>query len=385
MIIGIDASRALRAQRTGTERYSVEIIRYLLRLPAAATHQWRLYTSEPAPVSFFYPSERGVSLPNIEVRILPQSRLWTHRRLAAEVAADPPDVLFVPAHVLPVMLPPRHLPPSVITIHDVGFHYYPEAHRWGARTYLEWSTRDAVHRATRLIAVSQATAQDLAAIYGAPSSRVRVIYEAATPMPVPSPGTIKAVRERLGIRRPYALYVGTIQPRKNLVRLVQAYAKLHARGEAEFDLVIAGRTGWLGQPVFDEVNRLNLGGHVLLPGYVSDDDLPPLLHSARLFCYPSLIEGFGLPVLEAQRAGVPVLTSNNSSLPEIAGDGALLVDPLDVDALADAMLRLSSDEPLRARLIAAGQANLTRFSWAKAAAETLTVLEEAAGSTAQTG
>jgi len=226
--------------------------------------------------------------------------------------------------------------------------------------------------ATRVIAISQATADDLQTVYGVNRRKIDVIYEATVP------ATPAASTSSPRFARPYALYVGTIQPRKNLVRLAQAYAKLVKSRDVAWDLVLAGGMGWLSDEVVREINAVGLPGRIHFLGYVVEDDLPALFHSARLFCFVSLYEGFGLPVLEAQAAGVPVMTANNSSLPEVAGDAAILVDPTDVDAIADAMLRLSSDEALRQRLIAAGHANVARFSWHKAARETLAVLLRAA-------
>lgn len=372
-LIGVDASRALQANRTGTERYSLEIIRYLLTLPEARTCAWRLYGAVAAPLDLFLPPGNPGQ---VEIRVLPARRPWTHRALAAEVVRAPPDVLFVPAHVIPFLPPPR-LPPSVVTVHDLGYHVFPEAHTRQQRAYLELSTRWSTWAATRVIAVSQATALDLARRYGVAPARMRVIHEAcAQPQPVPD-GEGTLVRARYGLARPYALFVGTIQPRKNVVRLAQAYARL-ARSGVPWDLVLAGAPGWLSEPLLAELEQLGLGDRLHRLGYVPAGDLPALLQGATLFAFPSLFEGFGLPVLEAQSYGVPVLTSNNSALPEVAGDAALLVDPTDVDAIADAMLRLSQDEALRQRLVEAGYANVKRFSWEKAARETLAVLLQAA-------
>src|SRR5690606_22093782 len=164
MWIGIDASRALRAQRTGTERYALEIIQYLLALPQARQHQWRLYVDHQ-------PTGNGLwsagGLPeNAELCLLPARRMWTHRALAGEVLRRPPAVLFVPSHVLPFVLPLRRLPPAVVTVHDLGYHAFPEAHPWRQRLYLEWGTRWSVAAATRVIAISQATANDLQRILG---------------------------------------------------------------------------------------------------------------------------------------------------------------------------------------------------------------------------
>jgi glycosyltransferase involved in cell wall biosynthesis len=276
----------------------------------------------------------------------------------------------------------------VVTVHDLGYRAFPQAHPLRQRLYLEWSTRWSVHAAARVIAVSEATRRDIARAYGTPETKVTVVHEAAAPAPPVTPGEIAAAQARYGLARPYALYVGTLQPRKNLVRLLQAYARLHAADapgaggnrDPGFDLVLAGAPGWLSAPILDEAARLQregLAGRIHLPGYVPDGDLAALLRGARLFCYPSLYEGFGLPILEAQSAGVPVVTAHNSSLPEVAGDAALLVAPQDVDALAAAMLALARDEELRQRLIRAGYENVARFSWEKAARETLAVLEAA--------
>jgi len=373
MLIGIDASRALRARRTGTERYALEVTRHLLALPVATEHQWRLYVDREPPDGFFFSQTTGVVQPDVEIRVLPVRRLWTHRALAREVVQHKPDVLFIPAHVLPFVLPVRRLPTSVVTIHDLGYHYFPDAHPGLQRFYLQWSTRWSALAATSLIAVSRATAQDLAHFYGTPAQKIQVIYEAHTPTLLGSDSPIMPAWQR-----PYALYVGTIQPRKNLARMIEAYAKLHESQPLAWDLVIAGGNGWFSAGLEAQVKTLGLAERIHFSGYVADKELPTLYANARFFCFPSLFEGFGLPVLEAQSYGAPVMTANNSSLPEIAGDAALLVDPTDIDAIADAMLRLSQDEALRQHLIAAGYRNVQRFSWAKAAQETLAVLVAAA-------
>ncbi len=374
MRIAIDASRSLKPNPTGTERYSFEIIRHLVALPNADAYHWLLYLTEPLATN--HPLLAGNA--KVFQHVLPPARAWTHRRLAEAIQRDRPDVLFIPAHVLPIAAPGA-LPPSVVTIHDLGYLHLPDSHTRSQRLYLDASTRYAAMRATRLIAVSNATAADLHSAYHVDHSRVHVVHEAAVlQAKAPTPGQIAAVRARLGLERPYALFIGTIQPRKNLVRIAQAYARLRAAGHRGFDIVLAGAPGWKSEPLLAQIAALGLGDTIHLPGYLAPADAVALLHGARFFCYPSLFEGFGLPVLEAQQAGVAVLTATNSSLPEVAGDAALFVDPNDVDAIAVAMLRLSSDEALRARLIEAGHENVKRFSWEKAAAETLAVLEEAA-------
>jgi glycosyltransferase involved in cell wall biosynthesis len=372
MVIGIDASRALRARRTGTERYSLELIRSLLALPAAGAHQWRLYVDAPPPPALLPTGD------NIELCVLPSQRLWTHHALAGEVMRRRPTVLFVPAHVVPFVWPPARLPASVVTIHDLGYHHIPQAHPWRQRLYLEWSTRWSARAATAVIVISAATAGDLHRFYATPLGKVHVVHEAAPAPSAVSAEAVAAVRARYGLTRPYALFVGTLQPRKNLARLGAAYAALVQAGQADFDLVLAGGAGWLSGDLLAALDALSLGPRLHRLGFVPDAELPALYAGARLFCFPSLYEGFGLPVLEAQSYGAPVMTANRSALPEIAGDAALYVDPTDVDAIAAAMLRLSQDAALRQQLIAAGHENVKRFSWSKAAAETLAVLETAA-------
>ena len=372
-IIGVDASRALRARRTGTERYAYEIIRHLLALPAAPRYTWRLYVDRPPGDAW------GAPLPaHAEWRVLPARRLWTHVALAREMLRHPPAVLFVPSHVIPWVWPLRRLPPAVVTIHDLGYRHFPAAHPLRQRLYLTWSTRWSAAAATRIIAISQTTATDLAEDSPQAQGKTRVVYEAAPPLSQPGAQAVADLRARYGLTRPYALYVGTLQPRKNLARLVAAYARLWAAGPVDFDLVLAGGAGWGGDELRPLLGQGPATAHLHLPGYIPDADLPALLAGAAFFCYPSLYEGFGLPILEAQSLGVPVMSAQSSSLPEVAGDAAILVDPTDVDAIAQAMLRLSQDADLRQRLIAAGHANVQRFSWDKAAAETLAVLQEAA-------
>jgi glycosyltransferase involved in cell wall biosynthesis len=386
MWIGIDASRAMRPRRTGTERYSLEIIRHLLALPQAHQHQWRLYVDHLPCAKEPRDNEPGMNEPwrvdalpdHAEFCLLPARRMWTHRALARELLQRPPHVLFVPSHVIPFVLPPHRLPPSVVTIHDMGYLHFPEAHPWKERLYLDWATRWSVAAATEVIAISQATAADLHQHLHVDVDKTHVVYEAVASLPIPSADSIAALRARLQLTRPYALYVGTIQPRKNLTRLLNAYEQLCRQGTASFDLMLAGGAGWFSQAILLQAEQSPYADRIHLPGYVTDADLPALMGGAEFFTFPSLYEGFGLPILEAQSLGVPVMSAKGSSLPEVAGDAALYVDPTDVEAIAQAMLRLSQDEALRQELIAAGHRNVQRFSWEKAAAETLAVLEEAA-------
>jgi glycosyltransferase involved in cell wall biosynthesis len=366
MHIGIDASRATRPRRTGTEGYSLHLIQALLALDQR--NEYTLYFNQaPAPGLL----AQG---PRCRHRVMPFSRLWTHLRLSAELAAHPPGLLLVPAHVLPLIHPRR----SVVTIHDLGYLHEPQAHRPLDRLYLDFSNRFHVRAATRLLAISQATKDDLVSRYGVAPERVAVTYLAAGEdmHPVDDPTRVAGVKSNRGIMGDYLLYVGTLQPRKNLTRLVQAFAPV-AIQQPGLQLVIAGKKGWRYDEIFAQVHRLGLEGRVLFTGYVVSEDLPALYTGALAFVFPSLYEGFGMPVLEAMACGAPVVASNTSSLPEVAGDAALLVDPTDVAALSAALSRMAGDAALRCELRGRGLVQAARFSWDRCARETLAAMNEA--------
>ncbi len=365
MLIGIDASRTALTERTGTENYSLNLIHHLLMLET--NHRFRLYFNwQPGPDLF-------PARPQLDLWYIPFPRLWTHVRLSREMILNPPDVLFVPAHVIPLFHPRC----SVVTVHDLGYLYYPQAHPAWDRRYLHWSTRWNARVATHLIADSQATKNDLVECYRVAPERITVVYPAGPEdmAPVENEEVINETKSRYNITGDYVLYVGTLHPRKNLVRLVEAFHRMEKRGEVK--LVIAGKKGWLYDDIFRRVEELGLQAEVIFPGYVPDDDLPALLSGARLFTLPSLHEGFGLSVLEAMACGTPVLCSNVTSLPEVAGQAALLVDPLDVDDIAAAMERGVDDERLRAELVAKGFDQVKKFSWERCARQVMAVIEQA--------
>ncbi|MGQ9566735.1 MAG: glycosyltransferase family 4 protein [Anaerolineae bacterium] len=367
MLVGIDASRVQAEGRTGTEAYSFYLIRELLRL--GPPHRFRLYFRERGPVGLFAPDPG-----RWEARVIPFPRLWTHVRLSWEMAQRPPDALFVPAHVLPLVHPQR----SVVTVHDLGYLYFPEAHRPLERWYLHWSTRFNGRAAARVLAVSETTKADLVRHYGVPPEKVRVVYPGLREGmgPVEDEERVRAVLARYGVRRPYFLSVGTLKPRKNLLRLVRAYARFVAEeGDgARPLLVLAGKPGWQHELLVQEVERLGLTREILFLGYVEDADLPALYTGALAFVFPSLYEGFGLPLVEAMACGTPVVTSRTSACGEVAGDAALLVDPLTVGEIAWALARVARDADLRAALAARGRERARAFSWERAAREVLDVL-----------
>ncbi len=359
-VLGIDASRALTDAPTGTEYYSRALIDALLRLNSQ--FRFRLYTRHTPPENFFPLTN------NYEIRAIPFPRLWTHIRLAYEMLTRPPDALFVPAHVLP----PIHPRNSLVTVHDLGYKFFPDAHPFLQRAYLDFSTRWNVKRARVVIADSLATRDDIVKIYGAPREKIRVVYPSynAQIFKTSSAREIERVREKYALGSPYIISVGTVQPRKNYARLIEASAAL----PSEYSLVFVGKKGWLSDSIVARARELDMTHRVKFLDYVPMQDLPALYAGARLAVFPSLYEGFGFPALEAQACETALVCSNASSLPEVAGDGALYFDPRNVQEMTRAMELVMSDETLRANLIARGRENVKRFSWERAAREIVEIV-----------
>lgn len=283
------------------------------------------------------------------------------------------DLIHSPVFVGPILSPC----PSVVTIHDLSFIRFPEMFRPANRIYLSMMTRLSVRRARRIIAVSAHAASETHQLLGVPKERVDVVYHGVKEEFHPrSAEEVAAFHRRQGLPERFVLFVGTLEPRKNLTRLVEAFARVR---DGRTKLVLAGGKGWLYDDLFARVEELGLGDEVIFPGYVKNEDLPLWYNAATLMAYPSLYEGFGLPVLEAQACGTPVLTSNVSSLPEAAGDAALLVDPYDVSSLAEGLHRLLSESDLRRGLSERGLAHAGQFSWYQAAEETSRVYRRALG------
>lgn len=282
---------------------------------------------------------------------------------------SPTDVYHATEHLL---MPLRGIP-TVLTVHDLIFKLFPEHHKKLNYWYLNTAMPLFVKRADHIIAVSECTKRDLMDHYGTPEDKITVVYEAAAPHFVPQPRKrIDAVRAKYELPERYLIHVGTIEPRKNLTRLVEALAVLRW-DHPDLRLVVIGAQGWLTESFFAAIQRFAQQDGIILPGYVPDEDLPALMGGAVAAVIPSLYEGFGLPVLEAMACGVPVACSATSSVGEIAGDGALTFDPHDVSAIVDAARRIVNDSALRTELWWKGLGRASQFSWARAAAETWAV------------
>lgn len=358
MRIAIDASRTTVRQRTGTENYALQLIRHLL----PSEHELHLYFRNRPPDDLL-PRQ------HYHQHVIPLPRLWTHLGFAAALWRTRPDVTWVPAHTLPRYFPGK----AVVTVHDLGYLYFPEAHPIKERRYLDFTTRYSANRATLVLADSVATQQDLNRHYDIPIEKVRVVYPGVDESLHRIEDTT-AMRHKYQLPARYLFFLGTLQPRKNIARLVRAFAQWQAQSDHK-DVVLAlgGKPGWLYDPAWtaDVPN-------VRVLGYVADEDIAALYSGAIGLVLPSLYEGFGFPVVEALRCGTPVLCSNISSLPELTGEAGILVDPLSVGAIAQGIQQLVEDENLRAHLISHSTAQAHKFTWEAAARAALKALEDAA-------
>jgi glycosyltransferase involved in cell wall biosynthesis len=374
MLIGVDASRTTVAKRTGTERYSLEITRALIDV--ATDDQFVLYFNQPPRPGLLPRSER------VRWRVMPSRRLWTVARLSAEIVRRPPDVLFVPAHSLPPVLPRA----SVATVHDLGYLHFADEHPRLTRLLRRYANRWSAQRATQVVAISGATRDDLVRLEGIDPGKIGVVHHGVADRfrPVRDSEAIESVLVRHRLDCPYFLFIGTLQPRKNLERLLAAFDRL-ANDRPDVLLSLVGATGWQRGRLRQALDRVRARDRVRLLGYVDDDDLPALLSGSLGLAFPSLHEGFGLPALEAMACATPVLASTTSSLPEVIGDAGLLVDPLDVDAIAAALKELADHADLRRELGELGLARSASFTWERAARETLAIIHRARGAAAHPG
>lgn len=360
-IIGIDASRAVGRIRTGTENYSAQLIKALVSEPA--DFDWRLY---------FNGDPDGLELPNgsnVDIRDIPSGRLWTHARLSAELLRHRVSGLFVPAHVIPL-----YHPPTVVTIHDLGYLHWPEAHPKKQVRMLDLTTRWSARTARHIIVPSQQTADDLVTAYKVDPGKITVVHHGIDPSMSNQPdATDTDLQKRYGLPERFVLAVGTMQPRKNLGILATAMAEIVQHHD--ISLVIAGRKGWMYEQVEQEIISAGLGDRLRILDYIPSEDLPALYRAAEIFTQPSRFEGFGMPILEAMASGTPVVAARGSSLDEIGGDAAIRFDHDNVEELAAALDKLIVNESARETAVNKGLAWAAGFNWEQTAQKTRIILE----------
>ena len=325
-------------------------------------------------------------------------RVWQRVQIPipVELIVGKVDLFHSPDFTLPPTLPGV---PTLLTVHDLSFIRDPDSAWPGLRAFLNQAVPRSVKRATHVLADSQATKGDLIELFGTPAEKITVLYSGVEPRfaPVPDRAEIDRVCAKYHLPRPFILSVGTLQPRKNYGRLIQAFAQVIGAAPSDqaqpstsaerrsasapnarpdLHLVIAGGKGWLVETIFEQVKRWGLESRVHFPGFVDDADLPALYSAADLFVYVSLYEGFGLPLLEAMACGTPVIGANTSSLPEVIGEAGLQVDPRDVDAIAQAVKQLIGPAEMRERCSAAGIERARSFTWENAARELLAIYDQ---------
>jgi glycosyltransferase involved in cell wall biosynthesis len=297
--------------------------------------------------------------------------LWEQTILPAESARRRIRLLHAMAFVSPVL---SHLP-TVVTVYDVSFALFPESFRPFNRGYLTTMTRRTARRADAVIAISRSTADDLQRLWGIPQARIHLAYPGVDAEFRPlSASDVEAFRAAKGLPSRYVLFVGTLEPRKNVTRLVEAFAVLKQQG-LPHKLVLAGGKGWMYEPIFAAVENLGLQGDVIFPGFVSRQELPLWYNGAALFAYPSLYEGFGLGPLEAMACGTPVVVSNRASLPEVVGDAGIQVDAEDAAGLAEAMASVLTSPSRAAQMRERGMERAARFTWEQTARDTARTYE----------
>ncbi len=371
MNIGIDA-HMLGQNETGNETYILELVRHAPR--QAPAHQFFVYVENPDAVPAQVRAYANVRIVPLQTHSAAARLLWELPRRAAQ---DALDVLHI-SYNAPLYVPLRCA--LVVTVHDISFERHPEWFPVRLRWFLKASVRRSARAARQVITVSEWCRRDLIKTYRLALERVAVTHEAAGEafQPQRERAALDAIRAKYNTGERFILAVGNVQPRKNHLRLLEAFAQARNAGLHAYKLVLAGQAHWQSETVRRAARAL--GDAVILTGYVPDADLPMLYNAADMFCYPSLYEGFGLPVLEAMACGAPVITSNETALPEVAGDAAYLVDPRDVRALTRAIVQVAADENLQRELKARGLARANQFSWACLANQTIAVYERAAQS-----
>jgi glycosyltransferase involved in cell wall biosynthesis len=358
-------------QHAGLGRYAQELL--LALATADRQNEYVVFYNNPAAARVEPSLER---FPKITTPL--SYKPWRLSALLAHFTRIPQDPLLPGVdlfHATDHLLPYFRRIKSVFTLHDLIFLFHPETHKSLNRWFLTLMMPRFLRAADAVIAVSECTKRDAIRFYRIPEEKITVIYEGVNPRFRPaSPEAIATVRARYGLPERFILYVGTIEPRKNLTTLLEAFH--HLLATYDLRLVIVGKKGWLYERFFRRLRELGLENRVLFTGYVPDEDLPAIYSAADLFVFPSLYEGFGLPVLEAMACGTPVICSNTSSLPEVAGDAALLVDPTDARALTGAMEQVLTNERLWATLRAKGMERARGFTWEKAAYRTWEVYQQ---------
>ena len=347
MVIGIDASRAFAQNRTGIEEYSYQVIKSLMN--ELKEHQVVLYIRKNQKADFKLPN-------NWKIKAIKWPYLWTQVGLSLELLFHPVDTLFIPAHTVPIIHPEN----TIVTVHGLEYEFCPKAYSFWERVYMRLVIKNSCKWSKKIIAVSKNTKKDLINLYKVPEEKIKVIYEGT------NLNQNKSIENK---DDSYLLFIGRLEERKNILGIVEAFEILKEKHKIPHKLILAGNSGYGYDSIKFKVQSSKFKEEIIFKGFVGEEEKFELLRKAGIFLFPSFYEGFGLPILEAQIAGIPVVTSNISSMPEIAGSSAILVDPNKPEEIAEAAFKLISDEILKNDIIKRGFENVKRFSWEKCSEE----------------
>jgi glycosyltransferase involved in cell wall biosynthesis len=385
MKIGIDISRTV-TEATGVGYYAKNLVHALAGIDSQ--NEYLLYgifceCSPPDWKSADTPAAENFSLHQKRYPSSYVAKKWANFGKHKERLLGGVNILHSTAYTTPLISGPK----IIVTIHDLSFFVYPQHHTDANYQFVTRNVHHAARRAHFIIADSENTRREIKRFLHVPDERVEVVHLAAGEMFFRrlEPESITQIKNKYGIRKPYFLALGSIEPRKNLARALVAFKALLEFEKVDYQFVMVGGSGWKNEAFYSTLKKLNIDEHLLLTGYVPEEDLPALYQGAEVFIYPSIYEGFGLPVLEAMASGVPVITSNTSSLPEVAGDAALLVNPGEVFEIYEAMEALVSRPSLIEELKSKGIEQSKKFSWEKTARETLKIYERAYGGSGDSG
>lgn len=378
MLIGFDGSRIAKKFHTGTEHYSTELLKALAKID----HKNKYIIYSPKAID-----QRVGKLPNnFSFKIIPFGRLWTQIRLSWEMLTKKnPDVLFIPSHTIPLVHPKK----TVVTVHDLAFKYFPELYDKISLLYQDFGLQIAVKSASQIITVSENSKKDIIKFCQVPAEKITVIYHGYN-QKLYKPHTKEEIarKNELGKKSlfpskvieysPYIFFVGRLEHKKNILNMLKAYSLLRREPKIKHKLVLAGNPGHGYDEIKKYKNNLpqEIKRDIIELGYVEDHDLASWMKNADLFFFPTAFEGFGLPILEAFAAGTPVVASNNTSIPEIAGHAALLINPQKPYDMAVALSKVINDKKLRYSMVSKGLVRASLFSWQKSAEKTLDVLEK---------
>lgn len=380
MLIGFDGSRIAKEFHTGTEHYSTEILKALSKIDYQ--NQYIIY----APKSI---ANRLGNLPkNFSYKIIPFGKLWTQVRLSWEMAlGKQPDLLFIPSHTIPLVHPKK----TIVTVHDLAFKYYPELFGKTELFYQEFGLKAAVKNASHIITVSENSKKDIVRLCAVTPDKITVIYHGYDQNLYKPLTSDEIMRDRklkekslfssqILNSKPYIFFIGRLEKKKNILGLLKSYVFLRKEPKIKHKLVLAGNPGHGYDEISEYIKSLPVAikRDIIQLGYIENKKLALWMKNADVFFFPSLFEGFGLPVIEAMASGVPVIASNATSIPEIAGSAALLVNPHKIYDMAVALSKVINNLKFRYSLISKGRARASMFTWQKSAEKTLKVFEKVA-------